>query len=140
MIRVARFAELDTSTLFQILRLRQDVFVVEQDCPYADIDEYDTAPRTLHMWESDDDQVVACLRLLDDGAEARIGRVCTAVRARRNGLAAALIGRAMEMAGARPVVIAAQSHLADWYATFGFGVCGPEFVEDGIPHLPMRRT
>jgi len=141
-IRVARFAELDGRTLFGLLRLRQDVFVVEQDCAYPDIDERDVEPATLHLWMEDgaDGAVVACLRLLDDVGEARIGRVCTARSARRQGLAADLIGRAIELASGRPVVIAAQAHLADWYATLGFEVCGPEFVEDGIPHAPMRRT
>jgi ElaA protein len=141
-IRVARFAELDAPTLFGLLRLRQDVFVVEQDCVYPDIDERDIEPRTLHMWAEDGagGTVTSCLRLLDDGDHVRIGRVCTAADARRRGLAAALIARALELVAERTVVIDAQAHLADWYATFGFEVCGAEFVEDGILHVPMRRT
>lgn len=140
MIRVARFAELDGRRLFALLRLRQDVFVVEQDCAYPDIDDRDTEPRTLHLWVEDDaGHVVSCLRLLDDGETTRVGRVCTTPVARSRRLATTLISRAIELAGDRPVVIDAQSHLHDWYASLGFEVCGEEFVEDGIPHLPMRR-
>lgn len=139
MIRAARFVELNAPTLFGILRLRQDVFVVEQDCVYADIDDRDVEPRSLHLWAEEDGTVVSCLRLLDEGAETRIGRVCTSPSARHRGLAGALISRALELGADRPTVIAAQAHLEEWYAKFGFVVCGGQFVEDGIRHVPMRR-
>lgn len=140
MIRVARFVELDAPRLFALLRLRQDVFVVEQECAYPDIDDRDVEYRTLHMWiEDEKGDVLSCLRLLDDGDQARIGRICTAPPARSKKLAATLIGHAIGLAGDRPAVIDAQSNLHDWYASLGFEVCGPEFVDAGIAHLPMRR-
>jgi ElaA protein len=77
--------------------------------------------------------------LVDDERTVRIGRVATAATARREGLATLLVRRALELAGDRDAVLDAQSPLAGWYAGFGFTVAGEEFVEDGIPHVPMRR-
>jgi ElaA protein len=138
-VRCARFAALDPSTLYEILQLRVDVFVVEQACPYRDIDGRDREPGTRHLWMEDGGEVVACLRLLDDGEDARIGRVVTAPTHRRRGLAATLVHDAVARAGPRSIVLDAQSHLAAWYGSLGFRVDGPEFMEDGIPHTPMRR-
>jgi ElaA protein len=138
-VRCARFGALDAATLYQILQLRVDVFVLAQACPYRDLDGRDTEPETLHLWIEDDGVVIACLRLLDDGDDARIGRVVTAPAYRRQGLAALLMGNAMALAAPRSIILDAQSHLAGWYGRLGFRVDGPEFLEDGIPHTPMRR-
>lgn len=145
-ILTAAFGDLDAATLYRILRLRAEVFVVEQDCPYLDPDGRDDEPGTRHCWVADGADgagVAAYLRLLTDGvaddADRRIGRVVTAPRARGRGHAAALVAHALRLAGPRPVVLDAQSHLVDWYARHGFAVDGAEFVEDGIPHTPMRR-
>jgi ElaA protein len=73
-----------------------------------------------------------------DGA-ARIGRVCTAATARGRGLAGQLMADALDQIGDRPCVLDAQSYLVDFYRGFGFRPVGPEYVEDGIPHVPMRR-
>jgi ElaA protein len=84
--------------------------------------------------------VVATLRLLrDPDGCARIGRVATAGRARGRGLAGDLMLRAVELSGDVDVVLDAQSHLARWYARFGFRPDGAQFIEDGIAHTPMRR-
>ena len=139
-VRCARFGDLDVVTLYQILQLRVDVFVVEQACPYRDLDGRDREPATQHLWIDDGEHVVACLRLLDDDREARIGRVVTAPGHRRRGLAALLLREAIALAAPCPVVLDAQSHLVVWYGAFGFRVDGPEFLEDGIPHTPMRLT
>jgi ElaA protein len=139
-VRAATFAELDARTVYQLLRLRVDVFVVEQDCPYPELDGRDLEESTVHVFTADDAGVTAYLRVLDDGAEARIGRVCTRSDRRGAGLAAELMQAALRHAGDRPVVLAAQSPLAGWYARFGFSPDGAEFVEDGIAHLPMRRA
>lgn len=139
-IRVARLAEIDPVTLYKLLALRVDVFVVEQDCAYHELDGRELEPGALLVWAQLDDEVLATLRVLGDAdGSARIGRVATAPRARSLGLAARLMERALELAGDRPVVLDAQSHLADWYARFGFARAGDDFVEDGIPHTPMRR-
>jgi ElaA protein len=83
--------------------------------------------------------VVATLRMLrDPDGSARIGRVATAVGARRQGLAEALMQRALDLAPDGDVVLGAQTYLADWYARFGFVRDGADYLDDGIPHLPMR--
>ncbi len=139
-LRTAAFTSLDTATLYALLRLRVDIFVVEQRCTYPELDGRDLDPGTVHVWATDSGEVVAYLRLLPepDGAR-RIGRVCVAARRRGSGLARRLVSEAMRLAEGHPIVLDAQSHLAGWYERLGFGVVGAEFVEDGIPHVAMRR-
>lgn len=139
-IRAAHFAELDPTTAYRLWQLRSLVFVVEQDCPYLDLDGRDLEPGTIHLWAEDEPgQALATLRILDDGDVARIGRVVTHPEARGRALAGALLDAALARIGERTSVLDAQAHLASWYARWGFVADGPEFVEDGIPHLPMRR-
>jgi ElaA protein len=138
-IRDAPAADLDASTLYKILRLRVDVFVVEQACAYPELDGRDLEPGARQVWIERAGDVVATLRILDEGAALRIGRVATAADARSAGLARRLMDRALELAGDRAVVLDAQSYLGRWYQGFGFVQDGDEFVEDGIAHVPMRR-
>ena len=139
MIETARFADLTVEELYAILRLRSEVFVVEQECAYLDPDGRDTEPATWHLWVERDGRAVVAGRLLDDGDAWRIGRVATAPDARGRGLAADVVRRAVELCDdGRPVVLDAQSHLVEWYGTLGFEPSGPQFVEDDIPHTPMR--
>jgi ElaA protein len=140
-LRDAALADLDAATLYRILALRVDVFVVEQTCPYPELDGRDLEPDARQLWLERDGAVVATLRLLfDDGATARIGRVATARGARGEGLAARLMDRALDLADGRTVVLNAQAHLLGWYERFGFVRDGADYLEDGIPHVPMRRT
>lgn len=141
-VRVARFAELDAATLYALLRLRVDVFVVEQACPYPELDGRDTEPGTLHLWvEGDGGAPSAYLRVLAEPAGGpRIGRVVTAPDARGRGLAELLVRRALELCAKAPVVLDAQAYLEGWYGRLGFERSGPDTVEDGIPHVPMRRS
>ena len=132
------FDALDARTAYDVWRLRQAVFVVEQQCPYPDLDGRDPEPGTRHVLLDDDGVLVGCARVLDDGDVWRIGRVLLAPDVRGRGLANALVETALSVCPGRDVVLDAQSPLAGWYAGFGFAVDGPEFVEDGIPHLPMR--
>jgi ElaA protein len=137
----AVLTELDPATLYRILALRSAVFVVEQDCVYLDPDGRDLEPEARQLWAEQDGQLVATLRLLRDAdSRARIGRVATADSARGTGLAARLMERAIELAGGVETVLDAQSYLVDWYARFGFVRYGDEYLEDGIPHVPMRRA
>ncbi|SBT38535.1 GNAT family N-acetyltransferase [Micromonospora narathiwatensis] len=137
---VASFAELDARTFHDLLRLRIDTFVVEQSCPYPELDGRDVEPGTRHLWLTRDGAVVAYLRILTDpGGVARIGRVVVAPAARGAGLAGRLMTEALALVGAGPCVLEAQSHLAAFYAGHGFTVSGPDYLEDGIPHTPMRR-
>ncbi|BCJ54927.1 ElaA protein [Actinoplanes sp. NBRC 14428] len=138
-IRVASFRELGVTTLYAILKLRVDVFVVEQRCPYPDIDGRDTEAATRHVWLARGDDVLAYLRILDDGGVERIGRVVTAPQARGKGYSGRLIEHALVVIGNRPAVLGAQAHLAGFYGGFGFEISGDGYVEDGIPHVPMRR-
>ena len=139
MIQVARFAELSPGVLYGILKLRSDVFVVEQECAYPDIDGRDVEPDALHLWSEADGEVAAYLRVLNGppAGASRIGRVVTAPSARSQGLGAALVHKALaETMG--PVVLDAQSYLVDWYRALGFRVIGDEYLDDGIPHTPMK--
>lgn len=137
-LSVARLTELDPRALHAVLKLRCDVFVVEQDCAYPDLDGRDAEPDALHVFALEGDRAVGCLRLLDDGAARRIGRVAVAADRRGSGLAARLVARALELSPP-PWVLEAQAHLAAWYERFGFAVAGSEYIEDGIAHVPMRR-
>ena len=139
-IRDSAAAELDAVSLYKILKLRVDVFVVEQQCAYAELDGRDLEPGARQLWIEAADEVIATLRVLDDGVALRIGRVATAPSARSGGHAGRLMERALELAADRDVVLDAQSYLQGWYERFGFVRSGDEFVEDGIPHVPMRRS
>jgi len=142
---VAEFDDLDAATLYALLRLRTDVFVVEQRCPYPELDGRDLEPGTRHLWlapEGDRTDPHAYLRLLrESDGSARIGRVCTAEKARGLGLSARLVAAALDLVGSHTAcILDAQSYLVDFYARFGFSPTGPEFLDDGIPHVPMRRA
>ncbi|WBB70235.1 GNAT family N-acetyltransferase [Micromonospora sp. WMMD812] len=139
-VRTAAFTDLDTRTFHDLLKLRLDVFVVEQNCPYPELDGRDVEPGTRHLWLTDGGAPLAYLRILaDPGGVARIGRVVVAPSARGGGHAGRLMTEALAVVGGRPCVLEAQSYLVDFYAQHGFTVSGPEYVEDGIPHTPMRR-
>lgn len=137
------FDDLTTRELYALLRLRGEVFVVEQACAYGDLDGRDTEPGTEHRWAHEPgrrDEVLAYLRVLADPGVRRVGRVVTAPAARGRGLAGALVRAVVADHGpAGDLVLDAQSHLAAWYGRFGFVRDGGDFVEDGIPHTPMRR-
>jgi ElaA protein len=139
-LRTASFRDLDTTALYAILKLRSDVFVVEQECAYADIDGRDAEPGTRHVWFERDGEVRAYLRIVRDDGHERVGRVVTAKTARGAGLAGRLLTEALEIIGNRPSTLDAQAHLTQFYARYGYEPSGPEFVEDGIPHVPMIRT
>jgi ElaA protein len=140
-LRRARFAELSGAELYEILRLRVDVFVVEQDCPYPELDGRDTEPDTVHLWYERGGAIASYLRILaEPGGAARIGRVCTAADARGGGLAGQLLDQALVAIGPRSVALSAQSHLTGFYARYGFRPDGAPFLEDGIPHTPMVRS
>ena len=129
----------ETTDLYAILKLRSEVFVVEQECVYLDPDGRDTESGTRHIWIDQAGEIGAYLRILDDGDVQRIGRVVTAKTARGAGLAALLLTEALTIIGDRPSVLDAQAYLKNFYAKFGYEQIGPEFIEDGIPHIPMAR-
>lgn len=139
-IRQGRFEELDGATVFGLARLRQDVFVVEQDCAYPDLDDNDFAPETVHFWIGEGTSPVACLRLLRDGPGWRIGRVCCVPAERGQGLSGKMLTAALDQAGPEAeVVLDSQVQASGFYRRYGFVEDGPEFIEDDIWHVPMRR-
>ena len=137
-IQDRRFAKLSTRELHDIMRLRIDVFIVEQSCIYPELDGRDLEDGTRHVWMADDLGVVAYLRVLDDDDEIRISRVATRNDARSGGFAGALLDHVLDTSDG-PWVLDAPTGLAGWYRKRNFTDDGDEFVEDGIPHLPMRR-
>jgi len=140
-ISAVPFAALGQLTAYSLWKLRQDVFVVEQGAAYPDLDGRDLAPETRHVvLEDDGGAVLGCARVLDDGDCWRIGRVALHPTVRGQGWADRLMEAALQVCPDRDIVLDAQSALAGWYATLGFEVTGPEFLDDGIPHLPMRRA
>ena len=149
-VRSRGFDDLDARTAYDVWRLRQDVFVVEQECPYPDLDGRDVEPGTRHLTLEVDGELAGYLRILDPSTSsgtgsgtgtgtARIGRVLLARAFRGRGLADRLMEAALEEVGDRPSRLDAQVPLAGWYATYGYVVTGPEFLDDGIPHVPMAR-
>ena len=137
----APFAALDVFTLYAVLRLRSDVFVVEQQCVYPDLDGRDTEPETVHVWLTDPaGSVTAYLRVLTEpDGTARIGRVVTDPAHRGQGLAARLLAEAVAVIGPRAASLHAQTTAVRVYERVGFAVSGPVFLDDGIEHVPMHR-
>jgi len=139
------FDALSLRDLYAAMQLRQEVFVVEQDCPYLDADGADPACHHLLGW--DGDALVAYVRVFAPGdtvhPEVVIGRVVVRGRRRSEGLGRAVMheahARALATWGPQPCWLSAQAHLEHWYGTLGYTVCGPGYLEDGIPHVPMRR-
>jgi ElaA protein len=138
-IRDQSFDKFGALALYALLRLRVDVFVVEQECPYPELDGRDLEPTTRHVWIDEGGMPVACLRLLaePDGSH-RISRVATAADQRHQGLAGLLVDHVMATTPGR-LVLDAQTYLEPWYVEHGFARTGDEFTDDGIPHVPMER-
>ena len=126
--------------MHDLLRLRVDVFVVEQECAYPEIDGRDLEPGTEHWWTADDAGPTSYLRLLaEPDGSGRVGRVVTRADARGQGLGGLLMDRVVSEHGQRPLVLDAQTYVQKLYAARGFEIVGAEYLDDGIPHVPMRR-
>ncbi|MBB5911509.1 ElaA protein [Nocardia transvalensis] len=136
-------ADLDTATLYKLLQLRVAVFVVEQKCAYPELDGLDLGAETRHFWLDDEGEVISTLRLLEEhdaGVKSfRIGRLCTTPAARGHGYTTRLLRAALAETGSATVRLNAQTYLVDMYTKHGFKTDGEEYIEDGIPHIPMRR-
>lgn len=136
-------ADLTTAQLYALLRLRGEVFVVEQSCVHPELDGRDLDPGTRHFWLEVDGspQPQAYLRLLEEAdGTFRIGRVATARPARGRGFSRRLVEAALADVGGYECVLDAQTYVVDFYASFDFVPEGEEFIDDGIPHLRMRRS
>ena len=139
------FAELTTIELYELLKLRVDVFVVEQTCPYPELDGKDTQHGVRHLLGYEDGQLVACARLLPAGTtydNVSIGRIATQAEARGAGLGHQLLTEAIKHCHTlwpnSTIDIGAQQHLEAFYQSHGFVTISEMYLEDDIPHIDMR--
>lgn len=140
------FKQLTTTELYQILQLRSAVFVVEQNCPFQDMDGKDVASYHYMGFDTASQQIVAYTRLVPPGGafpEASIGRVVTAISARKHGVGRELMSSSInlveELFGGGNIRIGAQLYLKSFYGSFGFEQSGDIYLEDGIEHIEMLR-
>ncbi|KIV65683.1 ElaA protein [Pseudomonas sp. FeS53a] len=138
---------LTKEALYAILALRTQVFVVEQKCPYLEVDGLDLVGDTHHLMARDGERLVAYLRLLDpvrQGGEVVIGRVVIEASARGAGLGRPLMVQALEACErlwpGMPVYLSVQAHLQGYYGRFGFEPVTEVYLEDDIPHIGMRKA
>ena len=140
------FQELSTEELYQIIQLRVDVFVVEQESIYSDLDDKDQS--SLHMFYKANDKIIGYLRILPPGLAFEtyaIGRVCIHEEARKSGLGRKILLDALahldQEIKAQKITISAQEYLIDFYKTLDFKQITPVYIEeDGIPHAEMVRV
>ena len=134
------FPELSTDELYELLRVRSEVFVVEQNCVYQDLDNDDQL--SVHLWLTENDKVVALCRVCPAGThmeEVSIGRVITVERGKGYGKQIMLEGiqAAREYFGASRIDIEAQEYARSFYEQVGFRQSSEPFILDGIPHIKM---
>ena len=129
--------------LYDLLALREAIFVVEQSCIYQELDGLDK--NAGHLLMTHNEEVVACLRILPPDTkegQVRIGRVAVSAAWRKRGLARLVVQNAIERIHADypscGIYLDAQTYLRGFYRSLDFRVCGDEFLEDGIPHIPMQ--
>lgn len=141
------FSELSAQRLYQILKLRQDVFVLEQTCLYPDLDNLDQKVIHVSLISEEDDDLVAYCRIIPAdlvSPDVAIGRVVVAEGARSQGLAKKLMIKAIEFINEEmqaPVIkVSAQSHLQAFYQSLGFAITSEPYDEDGIEHIDMKLT
>lgn len=142
---VKPFSQLSTEELYKILKVRIDVFVVEQNCPYPECDNFDQ--KALHLWAEYNGEILAYCRIFDKGIkypETSIGRVLTTETARGKNLGKHLMSFALQIIENRyktsSVRISAQDYLLKFYSEFGFQDTGKKYLEDDIPHTEMLRN
>ncbi len=137
------YSGLSKKQLYELMQLRQLVFVVEQDCPYLDADGKDVYAHHI-LGYNPEDLLVAYARILEDPkwpGYISFGRVCTHPDSRRIGMGRTLMSQILEVIGIHypkhTIRIGAQTYLIDFYASFGFQILGDTYIEDGIPHQDM---
>lgn len=140
------FKELNTKELYQILQLRNEVFIVEQNCPFQDLDDKDFNCYHLMGFDTDAQKVLAYTRIVPANisfVEASIGRVVTSPKARNGGIGRELMQKSIELLeelyGGVSIKIGAQLYLKNFYESFGFQQIEDIYLEDGIEHILMIR-
>lgn len=143
-VSVKTFDQLTIDELYQILRLRSEVFVVEQDCVYQDVDNKDQ--KALHVIGVKNDEIVAYTRIFKPGDyfdNVSIGRVVVRQNQRKYGLGKRIMQASLatieERFPNKPIEISAQTYLLKFYTELGFNAFGDEYLEDGIPHRRMLK-
>lgn len=138
---IRHFNELTLAQLYKILQLRNEVFIVEQNCPYLDIDGKDE--NALHLFYMKDDAITAYVRILKDDIPA-IGRVIVAQTHRNKGLGRKIMIEAIEKInqdyGRTAIKLQAQVYLQNFYQSLGFYPVSKEYLEDNIPHIDMMKA
>ncbi len=144
-IQAKTFEELTKKELYQIMRLRSEVFVVEQNCAYQDLDNKDQT--AIHVLGIKDDQIVAYTRMFAPGHyfdNTSIGRVVVAGDQRKHGYGKQIMEASLSFAEQRfspsKIEISAQTYLVKFYSELGFKTMGEEYLEDGIPHVRMLKS
>lgn len=136
-------ADLSTAMIYALLRLRVEVFIVEQNRSYQELDGHDLDRTTRHYWLAPPgtiDNPKATLRLLEPtDRQFRISRVCAAPQARGHGAVRRLLEAALGEVGDAPCVVDAQLDCVELFGAFGFVVDGAQTTTDGVAHVPMRR-
>ena len=141
---IKSFEELNKAELYQIIQLRIAIFIVEQNCPYPDLDDMDQDAQ--HMWIEDAGEIVCYLRVNPAGSrftEPSLGRIVTKKSHRNHGLAEKLIKKAIDLVcekESKAIRISAQCYLEKYYEKFGFIKASEEYLEDDIPHIEMLRN
>ena len=139
-IRCLRGDELTAQDVYDIWRIRDAVFAVEQRVEEEDVDGRDLLATTMHLWLADEDGPTSYLRVyVDDDGARRIGRVCTRRDQRGRGLSGQLMAEVHRRWGNEVLVLNAQAYLERWYESFGYRRTGDVFDEAGILHVPMTR-
>lgn len=139
------FSSLSVTELFEIYKLRSEVFIVEQNCAYQDVDDKDLSAAHLMLWA--EKQLIAYCRILPPGVsykEPSIGRVTLNAHFRKNGMGKELMKKAIKETlkafNNQQIVISAQTYLLKFYSDLGFKAEGETYFEDNIPHIKMRFT
>ena len=140
-IQLKIFQELTLEQLYSILKLRVDIFVVEQDCPYPELDDEDQ--KSIHLFYEEGENIIAYIRVIPTQAgNIRIGRVVTHKDFRGQSLSSKLMEAAMEFIqenhSNKQIMLSAQEHLQAFYGKFGFVPVSEMYLEDGIPHVDME--
>lgn len=138
---VKSFSELSTKEFYEIAKLRIAIFVVEQMCPYQEIDSFDE--EAIHTWLKEEETIIGYTRIIDKGETVTFGRVIVHPDYRGKKLGDYLLDQTLAVIAAKlpgkPIVISAQAHLTKFYGAHGFISTSDVYLEDDIPHIQMRR-
>ena len=140
--KIKKFNELNVEEMYKILALRNEVFIVEQECPYLDCDDKDF--NSYHLFAEENGEVVAYLRILEKGVsyeEISIGRVVVKQSYRGKGISREMMLKAIDFVESNlsedTIKIQAQAYLLNFYGSLGFKAVSKEYLEDNIPHIDM---